>query len=161
MKSSGESPVFGIVHEIATQSIDPGRQTIAMGAAAESVESVYDANPQLGRLYSTRFRSLLVGYRHNGRLNRYLAPLPPKVHDHVYECASEEVREFSASLEFLPTLLNAPVASADEVVASFLARASTTQTDPDRFLVESGKELATLLSGQLQRLNPLLRRLSS
>ena len=86
--------------------------------------------------------------------------MPPKVHDHVYECATDEVREFSVSFEFLPTLLNAPVASADEVVASFLRRAGAAQIDPNRFMVEAGKELATLLGGQLHRLNPLLRRLS-
>lgn len=160
VKSSGESPVFGIVYDVATQSIDPGRHTIAMGATAESVENVYDSNPQLGRLYSTRFRSLLVGYRNKGQLNRYLAPMPPKVHDHIYECPNEEMREFSGSLEFLSTLLKAPFTSVDEVIASFLRRASATHTDPDRFLVKSGKELATLLGGQLHRLNPLLRRLS-
>ena len=160
VKSGGGSPVFGVVHDIATLSIDPGRTTVAMGATAESVENIYDTNPQLGRLYSTRFRSLLVGYRDKGQLNRYLAPMPPKVHDHVYECQSEEIREFSNSLEFLSTLLKAPITSVDEVIASFLARASTTHTDPNQFLVESGKELATLLGGQLHRLNPLLKRLS-
>ena len=160
VRTGGDSPVFGVVHEIATASIDPGRQTVAMGGDADTVEGVYESNPQLNRLYSTRFRTLMVGFRENGHVRRYLAPVPAKIHDHVYRCGDDEVLDFCASLEFLPTLLAAPTASGDEVVACFLRRASTAQPAADEFLVTAGQELATLLSGQLQRLNTLLRRIA-
>ena len=160
VRTAGDSPVFGVVQEIATQSIDPGRQTVAMGGDAETVQSVYESNPQLTRLYSTRFRSLMVGYREDGRIRRYLAPVPAKIHDHVLRCGNDEVLDFCASLEFLPTLLSATAASGDEVVASFLRRASASQPAADEFLLRAGKELATLLSGDLRRLNQLLRRIA-
>ena len=161
VKSEGDDAVYGIVGEVATQSIDPGRRAIAMGRHDETAEAVYERNPQLTRLLATEFRSVVVGYRADGALHRYLAPLPPKIHSPVFRCDPPDVVEFSRSLDFVPLLLAAPFGSQDDVIASFLRLASAAHPDPDAFLVEAGRELATLLGGQLQRLNGLLRRLTS
>ena len=155
-----DSPIYGVVAEVATQSIDPGRNPVAMGEDEDTVEGVYQTNPQLSRLLSTQFRSLAVGYRADGRIQRYLAPLPPKIHDHVHQCGSEELLEFSDSLDFLPLLLASRVGSPDDVIASFLRQASRSHLEPQAFLVGAGKKLAGLLAGELPRLSGLLRRLS-
>lgn len=161
VKSGGESPVFGVVGEVTTDSIDPGRRPTAMGAQAESVEDVYRGNPQLERLYSTAFHSIAVGHRAGGRLLRYLPPTPPKIHDRVFLCGPSEVMELSSSLDFMPLLLRAPIGSPDDVTAAFLRQASLSHGEPQAFLVDAGRELADLLAGQLQRLNGILRRVSS
>jgi hypothetical protein len=131
-----------------------------MGAGEADVEAIYSRNPQLGRLLSTEFRSVVVGHTADGRLNRYVAPLPPKIHDMVYPCDVEETREFSGSLHFLSLLLSVQVGSPDDVVAAFLRGVSRSHADPRAFLVGAGRELASLLGGDLQRLNGILRRLA-
>ncbi len=73
---------------------------------------------------------------------------------------NEQVQEFAASLDFLPTLLASPIGSSDDVIAAFLRQVSINHPQPEGFLVDAGKELASLLSSQLQRLNGILRRLS-
>ena len=161
VKSGGDSPIYGVVDQVTTQSIDPGRRPTAVGERETTVEEVYKSNPQLNRLLSTGFRSIVVGHRADDQLRRYLAPLPPKIHELVYRCESAEVLEFSASLVFMPLLLAAPSSAPDEVIASFLRQASLSHPDPRGFLVHAGRELASLLAEQLQRLNGLLRRLSS
>jgi len=160
VKSGGENPIYGVVADVSTQSMDPGRRPVAMGSGESTVEAVYEHNPQLTRLLTTEFRSVVVGHRADGRLNRYLAPLPPRIHDFVYLCSPRELAEFSGSLEFLSILLSTHVGSPDDVTASFLRRASLAHPEPRTHLVAAGKELATLLTGQLQRLNGILRRLS-
>lgn len=160
VRCGGDGPIYGVVGEVSTQSLDPGRRPIAMGQDEDTEEAVYLGNPQLSRLLSTELRALVVGYRTNGQLNRYLAPQPPRIHSFVYECDTAELLEFSQALHHLPILLASPVGSADDVTASFLRRASLAHPEPSRFLVDAGKELATLLGGQLHRLNGLLRRLS-
>ncbi len=161
VKSEGADAIYAIVGEVATQSIDPGRRAMAMGRHDETSEAVYERNPQLTRLLATEFRSVVVGYRVDGTLHRYLAPLPPKIHSSVFPCVPEEVVEFSGSLDFVPLLLAAPFGSQDDVVSSFLRLASTAHPDPERFLVDAGRDLAKLLTGQLQRLNGVLTRLTS
>ncbi|MGH2544352.1 MAG: hypothetical protein ACRDIB_16290, partial [Ardenticatenaceae bacterium] len=96
-----------------------------------------------------------------GQIRRYASPLPPRIHSFVYQCSEDELREFTGSLEFLPTLLDTPVTSLDEVIIPFLRMASAAHPDPRQFLVGAGKQLAVLMGGQLQRLNNVLRRLSS
>ena len=156
----GDGPIYGVVGEVTTQSLDPGRRPIAMGEGEETEEAVYLGNPQLSRLLSTEFRALVVGYRADGQLHRYLAPQPPKIHSFVYECDGTEMLDFSETLDYLSILLASPVGSPDDVTASFLRLASLAHPEPSKFLVDAGKETASLLSGQLHRLNGLLRRLS-
>ena len=86
--------------------------------------------------------------------------MPPRIHSFVYHCSGEEMRIFSSSLGFVHELLDQPISARDDVVAFFLQQASVSQPDPERFLIDAGKELAILLAGQLPRLNNLLRRLS-
>ena len=160
VKSEGDAPVYGVVVEVTTRSIDPGRRTMAMGEDDPSGDAVYERNPQLARLLATEFKAAVVGHREDGRVRRRLAPLPPRIHDFVYCCADDETAAFSETLDFLPLLLAAPVAAPDEVVAAFLRRASRTHADPDAFLLRAGKELATALGGQFQRLSAILKGLT-
>ncbi len=160
IKTGGEDTVYGVVAEVATRSLDPGRRPVAMGTGESDVEAIYSRNPQLGRLLSTEFRSVVVGHMADGRLNRYLAPLPPKIHDMVYPCDEGETREFSGSLHFLPLLLSTQVGSPDDVAAAFLRGVSRSHADSRAFLVGAGRELASLLGGDIHRLNGILRRLA-
>ena len=161
VRCGDEQPVYGIVFESSTSSMDPARRPIARGEGEESEEAVYRSNPQLTRLLLTEFRALVVGYVSDGQVRRYLAPTPPRIYSFVYPCEDEELRNFSGSLDYLPVVLAAPIRSQDEVVAAFLRLASASHPDSQRFLVDSGKTLARHLGGQFQRLNNILRRLSS
>ncbi len=160
VRCRGDSPIYGVVGDVTTRSIDPGRRPMALGEDEDTEEAVYQRNPQLNRLLSTEFRSVVVGHREDGRLNRYLAPLPPRIHAFVYRCDGEEMLELTGSLDFLPTLLASPIGSPDDVIAAFLRQAGQCHPEPEGFLVDAGKKLAVLLAGQLQRLNGILRRLS-
>lgn len=160
VRAGGDSPVYGLVHEVATRSLDPARHPLARGEHEESEDAVYLNNPQLNRLLYTEFRAVVVGHRDNGKLRRHLAPLPPRIHSFAYQCDHDEIREFSESLDFIPIILSAPIATQDEVIASFLRSAGSCHPEQEEFLVGAGKELSVFLGGQLQRLNNVLRRIS-
>ena len=153
--------VYGVVCQIENRSMDPARHPIPRGADEASEEAVYLSNPQLERLLCTELRCAVVGYREDGDIRRESAPLPPRIHSFVYLCDGPGLREFSGALDFLPTLLEARgVGVRDDVIASFLRRASLSHEEPRHLLVEAGRELATLLGGDLPRLNGLLKRLA-
>ena len=160
VRGGDTSAVYGIVYEVATRSMDPARHPIPRGRGEDSEEAVYLNNPQLNRLLITEFRSVVVGFRSDEGVRQRLAPLPLRIHSFVHVCDDDEVRAFSASLDFLPLMLAAPTTAQDEVIASFLRQASLAHPDPHEFLVPAGKELATHFAGQLPRLNSVLRRLS-
>ena len=160
VRCGDDNAIYGIVHEIATRSVDTGRRPIARGRDEDDEEAIYRSNPQLSRLLSTEFRALSVGHVERGELRRWLAPFPPRIHSFVYPCSEETLREFSAELDFVSILLSAPIASADDVLAAFLKMAGDVHPDPDAFLINAGRRITPLLGGQMQRLGGILRRIA-
>jgi len=152
--------LYGLVYNAATASLEPGRRPIARGKDEATDEEIYRSNPQLLKLLRSEFSVLIVGHRQEDKLYHYLPPKPARIHGFVYLCSPEEVKEFSQSFAFLNILtgthLPVPV---EELVAACLRQVCPVQEDPHAFLVAAGKELAILLSGDLNRLKAILERI--
>ena len=154
-----DAPIYGIVCEATTQSIDPGRTAIPRGMNADTEAEVLNSNPQIERLLHTKFRAVIVGYRDGSAIRRYPPLSAPRMYSFVRECDASELADFSSSHDFLATLLNAPMSGQDHVVASFLRHARAAHPDGHAYLVSAGKSLAGALAGQLPRLSGILRSL--
>ncbi len=152
--------LYGIVYNVTTASLEPGRRPIARGKDEASEEEIYRSSPQLLKLLRTEFSSLVVGHTQDDKLYHYLPPKPARIHSFVYLCPPDDVREFSQSLDFLNILLNTHLSvSVEELVAASLRQMSQVYEDPHTFLVAAGKELAILLGGEFNRLKAILRRI--
>jgi hypothetical protein len=152
--------LYGIVYNAATTSLEPGRRPIARGKDEENEEEIYRSSPQLMKLLKSEFEALVVGHKRGDKLCHYLPPKPARIHSFVYQCIPAEVMEFAQSFDFLNMLINArlPVPT-DELVAASLRQMSQAHEDPRTFLVAAGKELAILLSGNLNQLKAILGRI--
>jgi hypothetical protein len=155
-----EPAIYAVVSEVRTEGLDPGRPVIARGEEEELEESIYQHNPQLAQLLCTRFHALTIAYDASDILVHGLPPLPPRIHAFVYPTPAAEVGKLTRSLDFLHLLVSSGAPSTDEVVAACLRLASRQVADGEEFLVRAGKALAVELTGQLPRLNAILRRLS-
>jgi hypothetical protein len=152
--------IYGIVCHAETAGMEPGRKPIARGKDEVSEEAVYQSSPQLSRLLRSEFTAAVVGYKDNDKIYQYLPPQPARIHNFVYLCQPDDVREFSQSFGFLNILTNAALPiPADEVIAAALRQMSKAQEDSRAFLVVAGKELAKLLSSDFIRLKNILGRL--
>ena len=161
LRTGGDTPVYGIVTQVATSPLDPARRPVARGQDEPDEEAVYRSNPQLPRLLRTEFQAAIVGHGDTDSLRHYLPSQPPRIHAFVHACHPREVRNFTERLEFLPLLLTGALPLADEVVAAFLRGAAAAHDDPGAFLVAAGRQVARLLSRDLQRLSTLLGSLRS
>ena len=151
--------LYGIVYHATTASLESGRRPIARGKDEDSEEAIYQSNPQLLKLLRSEFSTLVVGYK-DEKLHHYLPPQPARIHGFVYQCTPDEVREFSQSFDFLNMLLNTHLSvPADELIAACLRQMSQMHENRHAFLVAAGKELAILLSGELNQLKAILGRL--
>jgi hypothetical protein len=152
--------IYGVVYNIETHSLDPGRRVVARGENMTSEDEIFRVNPQLARLLSTDFKVLVVGHVQGKSLYQYLPPKPAYIHSFVYTCRLEETRAFTQSLDFLNLLVDVSLpVPVDEIAAACLRYASQAYSDPQAFLVKAGKELACMLSNDARRLNSLLKRL--
>ncbi len=156
-----EIPVFGIVADSVTESLDPTRPPAPRGASMASEREVYIDNPQLSRLLATRFVSVAVGHMDGSDIRWRLAASPPRILSFVRVCDDDETHDFSVNVGFLPRLLDARIGSPDEFVAAYLRRSAAVHSDPEAFVVRAGKELAGMLPGQLRRVTAILRTATS
>ena len=160
--SDGDVEIYGVVCNAATESIELNRRPIARGREEATEEGIYRQNPQLSKLLRTTFDTLVIGHSVGAQRAvplHYLPPHPSRVHSFVYLCEQDEVCRFTQSLDFLPILLGTKAEAVDEIVSACLRQASCAHDDQRAFLVRSGKELAILLGGELNRLNAILRRI--
>ncbi len=158
-KNSG-AQIYGIVFNATTGGIDPGRKPLARGKDESSEEALYKASPQISKLLKSEFEALVVGYKEDNNVFHYLPPQPAPIHSFIYLCPTQDVKEFSRSFEFLNSILNSAITLPhEELIAAVLRNLSLVQEDKHAFLVAAGKHLATVLSGDFNRLRTILERI--
>ena len=157
---AGSPECYSVVYRIVTEPLDPSRPVLARGEAMETEEEVFQENPQLNRLLTSRFEALIVGHGETGHIRPFLPPLPPRIHSFVYTCTREQAEQLTSRLEWLRLLLNSGVPAADEVVGACLREAAAYHADARAFLARAATALAAELAGDLPRLNAVLRTIS-
>lgn len=153
--------IYGVVHHISTQSIEPYRRPMAFGKTEEELRQ---EQPQIYALLRTHFKALVIGYAQEEQptaIVQAVPPAPARLHTFVYACSSDEVRAFARDLSFLRIIVNAMRGLSDELlvaVCRHMLAACDYQRDD---LVRFGKELCRLLRDDYHRLTHLLRRIEN
>lgn len=159
--------VYGLVYDIRTGSKEPGGRALVRGrtyAGRELYdEEIYREYPDLAEVLQTEFSAITVGFVEGDRIYHYLPPHPPPVHYSVYPCEHTEVIRFSETLDFFRTVLFSYQIPSDELLAATIriaARARLSNPENERaFLVRAGREVASLLKDDYDRLTSILRRI--
>jgi hypothetical protein len=156
--------VYGLVYDICTASRDPGGRPVVRGRTYQGRElydaQIYHEHPDLAEVLQTEFSAITVGFREQGRIYYYLPTHPPPVHYSVYACSQEELVEFSAASDFFRSVLDAAQVPADELLAATVRAAARARgSESHAYLVAAGRELASLLANDYDRLTALLRRI--
>ncbi|MGQ9550216.1 MAG: HAS-barrel domain-containing protein [Roseiflexus sp.] len=156
--------IYGLVYKIFTGSRDIGGRALVRGRTYTGHElydaEIYREHPDLTLVLQTEFSAIIVGFVEEGRtIRQFLPPQPPPVHYSVYECDGNEVARFNQALDYFRTVLLTPHIPGDEVLAAAIRAAARTAADQHAFLVRSGREIASLLKDDYDRLMAILRRI--
>jgi len=151
-----ERIIYGLIYDVAVQD-DLFVRRFVLAEPPEEVVRDQRENRQVPIEVSV----LAVGYRTGGRIVHGIPPQPPITMDYLYPCTPEEIITFTERFDYFRLILNTPGIPADELLATSLRVAAAARPEEERtdFLVEAGRELARLLSGDLSRLDGLLRRI--
>lgn len=158
--------IYGLVYEIRTGSKEPGGRAVVRGRTYTGRdlydEEIYQEHPDLAEVLQTEFSAITVGFCEDGQMVQYLPPQPPPVHYSVYECDAEELIRFTEATDFFRAVLFAYQIPSDELLAATI-RAAARARRPfglDRaYLVRAGREIASLLKDDYDRLTAILRRI--
>ncbi len=155
--------VYGLVYEIRTGSREPGGRAVVRGRTYSGRElydeEIYTENPDLAEVLQTEFSALTVGFAERDAIHQYLPPQPPPVHYSVYACDAAELVRFTAHNDFFRAVLFATPIPGDELLAAAIRAAAQARPDRREYLVRAGRDLATLLKDDYDRLAALLRRI--
>jgi len=154
---SSDAAVYGLIYNVALRD----DQFVRYVVVAEPTEEVV-RDQQENRQVPIEVSVLAVGCRMGGQVLHCIPPQPPVTMDFLYQCAPEEVRDFTRRLDYFRLVLGAPDVPADELLVASLRFAAAARPPQEResFLLEAGRELARLLGGDLLRLDTLLRQIS-
>ena len=156
--------VYGLVYEIRTGSKEPGGRALVRGRTYSGRElydaEIYHEHPDLAEVLQTEFTAITVGFVEAGRVRQYLPPQPPPVHYSVYECGDDELIGFTEGTDFFRTLLFAYQIPSDELLSAVIRAAARARGADERAdLVHAGREAASLLKDDYDRLTAILRRI--
>jgi hypothetical protein len=154
--SQGNPQITGLIYDV--QFVDDPLVRQIISADSMPTELRLD---QSQRLAPIEISVLVVGFKRDGQVHQHLPPQPPATLDQIVTCTPGEVVAFTQQFTFLRTILDARDAPADELVAACLRIAAAARPEAERraFLLDAGRELARLLSGDPVRLEGILRRI--
>lgn len=98
---NGPRPIFGIVYQIQTGSMDPVRYPFPY---QKTHEELLAEQPQIFEFLKTTFSCLSLGYQEKGRIHYLMPPEPPKIHSFLTSGSEEQNRLFFAQNRYLPLL---------------------------------------------------------
>ncbi len=153
----GGPPIYGVVADVRTQGIDPGRPLTPRGQPGDDRAAVLAQNPQIPALLHTTFEAVVAGHADARGVRHHLPDAPARMYARVRECDSDESARFFERFDFFGLLL-ATGPLADEVMSACLRRAAALQPDPRAFLVRAGRGLAGELATEPERLIAILGR---
>lgn len=153
----GATELIGLVYDIQVVD-DPFVRQLAL---QDDADQVVVADQLQNRLVPIEIGVIAVGYRDGEDILHGLPPQPPIMLNRIFICDDDEVRAFTERLDFMRLVLNSREVPADELLISCLRLAAKARSEAERktFLLDSGRELARLMGGDLVRLEALLGRL--
>jgi len=156
VKTDSSPVVYGLVHEIITESSEPGRRPTAYDM---SMDELKREQPQIFELLKTEFHVLTLAHTDSKKVNFALSPLPPPIHAFIYECTNKEKKELSEQDFFLRTIMSSSNVSVDDLLISSLSHARTVRKNDSEYIVRMGKSLSRYFKDDYERLSSILRRI--
>lgn len=155
-RSGSREQVFGLLYDIHIDDDPLVRQLVL----AENVSEEMVQDQHHHRLAPVEMRVLTIGYRTvDGGIRLALPPRPPMSLDPVFLCNPEESREAMGRFDFFRTVLSASGVPGEQLLAQALLNIAAMLPDNEQYnyLVQAGREAARLLSGDIDRLDYMLR----
>jgi hypothetical protein len=150
--------IYAVVYHATTAPIDSVHRARALGM---SLEDLREQQPQIFAMLKTEFRSAIVGYelpdkKSYNRIFQHLPPRPPQIHQGVHFCTTDEVIEFTESLDFLRTLLQVAGAPVEALAAATIREVYRLRKADRNWLVQAGRSLNLVLKDDYDRLRMIL-----
>ncbi len=153
---NGLKPIFGLVYQIQTGSMEPGRYPFPY---QKTHEELMAEQPQIFEFLKTSFSCLALGYQEKGKIHYLMPPEPPKIHSFLTIASPEEYRQFFAQNNYLPLIFgySGPI-NVDELLLALLKSQNEQKCLKNDCLPEFINTYSLLTGNDYRRLKLFLQR---
>jgi len=154
-RSDDHTTIYGLLYDMHIDDDPMVRQLVLADAVSE--ETIRDQHHH--RIVPVEMSVLSVAYRNGIGMRHSLPPRPPLSLDPVFLCDPDETREITDRFDYFRLVLTNSQVPAEQLLAANLLIAAATRPESDQYeyLVRAGREAARLLTGDMGRLDNLLR----
>jgi hypothetical protein len=148
--------LYGILYDIHIDDDPMVRQLVLADTVSE--EMVRDQRRH--RIMPIEMSVICIGYlEQDGTVRHALPPRPPLSLDPLYICSPGEAQAVTARFDYFRIVLGNGNVPSEQLLAANVLNVSRMLPEEDQYpyLVAAGRELARLLSGDLNRLDNVLR----
>ncbi len=153
---NGLTPIYGLVYQIQTGSMEPGRYPFPY---QKTHEELMAEQPQIFEFLKTSFFCLALGYEQKSKIHYLMPPEPPKIHSFLTIASSEQYRLFFAQNSYLPLIFgySGPI-NIDELLLALLKGQNEQKILKNEDLTDFIHTYSILTGGDYRRLKLFLSR---
>ncbi len=151
--------IFGLVYQIETGSMEPGRYPFPY---QKTHEELLAEQPQIFEFLKTTFLCVSLGYAQTSKIYYLMPPEPPLIHSFIAPATSEQARLFFSQNRYLNLLFGAGnlVPNLDELLLALLKTKNTLNSLKNSPFLNDFIENYSLLTGNdYRRLKLFLHRI--
>ncbi len=151
--------IFGLVYQIETGSMEPGRYPFPY---QKTHEELLAEQPQIFEFLKTTFLCVSLGYADKGKIYYLMPPEPPLIHSFIAPATHEQAQLFFSQNRYLNLLFGATnlIANLDELLLALLKAKNTLNLLKNgSFLNDFIDNYALLIGNDYRRLKLFLHRI--
>jgi len=149
--------LFGIVYQINTGSLEPGRYPFTYQKTQEELQK---EQPQIFEFLKTTFSCITIGYQEHEKIFHAICPAPPKIHSFVGPLQQLEYKQFFISPTFMQLLFNSSsLENIDELLIALITNLKKQDILSPEKLSELIDTYTLLIGNDYRRLKLFLSRL--
>ncbi len=155
---SKNKTIFGLVYQIETGSMEPGRYPFPY---QKTHEELLAEQPQIFEFLKTTFSCIALGYAERGRVYYLMPPEPPFIHSFISPATPDQARLFFSKNNYLNLLFGAGnlVPNLDELLLALLNAQSASNSLKNEKLNDFMHNYTLLTGNDYRRLKLFLERL--
>ena len=148
--------IYGLIYDIHIDDDGIVRQLVT----ADNIDAAIIADNRINRNVPVEISVLTVGYQQNGQIKHLLPPRPPLSLDVIFQCNSNELRQFTSTWHFgyFRHVLRAKDAPIGELLAAHIEQANLAHLEAgdEQWAPRATQELITLLRDDYDTLMSVL-----
>ena len=152
--------IYGVITNIETRSIDPGRSPNPKGPGFAEVNELYKSNPEITHLMKTEFNIVFLGYKHENTTTISIPPTPPRIFSFISTLPEDEMINIFSDEGLVKFIVNSNMELKDDVIIMIISKYLNSKKTKTEEIGSFTSQLVGALPDQITRITNIIQNLN-